>query len=529
MALEDYLRDPRLPEELRAELRAELDAHRRAGRILEERERRLAIALESASVSWWHASESTWRFWRGWYTGDDCTSPPSQAPSFTLDEVVATMHPDDVEPVMHALHEHMAGRAPLFEAEYRVRDGERWAWRFCRGKVYGRDEHGRASDVFGMAVDITPRKEAEEARRESQRRLELAVESARLTWFQFEIATGALEWDRRWLHMHDPAPAPGTAEELYRLVHPGDLARVWEVVDEYLAGNSPRLEVEYRIRTRGGAWRWHSLRGQVCERDASGAPTRIAGVTMDITPRKEAELALARANADLEELAYAVSHDIREPLHSVAAKLVRVREEAPESPCASRLLEEAQGVVARLGRMLDDLLLCARLGRAAFEPAPVSLTECLSVALDNLDTALAESGAVIEGGGLPSVMGDRTQLTLLLQNLVANAAKFRGEAVPRITVAQEPWSQPDLVLIAVHDNGMGIEPWDLARVFGMFHRGRVDDTHPGTGMGLALCRKIVDRHGGRIWAESTLGQGTVIRFTLPAVSHEPPASRRPPD
>jgi len=148
---------------------------------------------------------------------------------------------------------------------------------------------------------------------------------------------------------------------------------------------------------------------------------------------------------------------------------------------------------------------------------PVPLEKCAERALSHLRLALEESGAEVKVESLPWVKGDETQLAQLLQNLVGNAVKFRGERPPRIRVSAT--CEEDTVTVTVEDNGIGIEPQYYERIFAIFQRLHGKEEYPGTGIGLSICKKIVERHGGRIWVESTRGQGSTFRFTLAAAEH----------
>ncbi|MGZ3458437.1 MAG: sensor histidine kinase, partial [Archangium sp.] len=154
----------------------------------------------------------------------------------------------------------------------------------------------------------------------------------------------------------------------------------------------------------------------------------------------------------------------------------------------------------------------SRVGTRGKEPVPVPLEKSVERALSHLRLALEESGAEVEVEPLPWVKGDETQLTQLLQNLLGNAVKFRGERPPRIRVSAT--REGDSVTVAVEDNGIGIEAQYYERIFAIFQRLHGKEEYPGTGIGLSICKKIVERHGGRIWVESTPGQGSTFRFTL---------------
>jgi light-regulated signal transduction histidine kinase (bacteriophytochrome) len=223
---------------------------------------------------------------------------------------------------------------------------------------------------------------------------------------------------------------------------------------------------------------------------------------------------LTRSNAELEQMAYVASHDLQEPLRMVASYMQLL-----EQQYADRLDADAHEFIGfavdgakRMQTLIDDLLAYSRVGTRAKPLQPTDCAALVATALGSLRMAIEESGAQVQCGPLPVVMGDAAQLTQLFQNLIANAIKFRGRQAPRIAV----WADPDdgFWRFAVQDNGIGIAPEYFERIFVMFQRLHSRSTYPGTGIGLAICKKIVERHGGRIWVESTPGTGSTFQFTL---------------
>lgn len=224
---------------------------------------------------------------------------------------------------------------------------------------------------------------------------------------------------------------------------------------------------------------------------------------------------LARSNAELEQFAYVATHDLQEPLRSVASCVQLL-----QSHCEGQLDERSQEFIThavdgtkRMQTLISDLLEYSRISThaTAFE-----LTDCEAVlheALANLMVAIRESGAVVTHDALPIVNGDATQLTQLFQNLIGNALKFRAERPARIHLGAvlkdgEWW-------FTVADNGIGMEPKYFERIFQVFQRLHTRKAYQGTGIGLAICKKVVERHGGRIWVESQFGQGATFCFTIP--------------
>lgn len=181
---------------------------------------------------------------------------------------------------------------------------------------------------------------------------------------------------------------------------------------------------------------------------------------------------------------------------------------------AQVFLGHASAGAERMKRLIDDLLQYSRVSTRGREPQPTAVDQAVDEALQNLEAAVAESGAQITRDRLPTVMADHTQLVQLYQNLISNAIKFRGPQPPRIHLGAERDGQ--MWRLSVADNGIGIAPEQSERIFAIFQRLHGPDEYPGTGIGLAICRRIVERHGGRIWVESTEGHGATFLFTLPA-------------
>ena len=274
-------------------------------------------------------------------------------------------------------------------------------------------------------------------------------------------------------------------------------------------------------------------------RDEAGAVLGVFAAARDVTERKrvEAELAryregledlvrqrtdeveavaadLARSNKDLEQFAYVASHDLQEPLRIVAGylQLLERRYKGKLDADADDFINFAVDGASRMQALINDLLSYSRVGTRGKAPAPVDLEAVLKRATGNLQAAIEESRTVITHDPLPTIIGDATQLLQLLQNLVSNAIKFRGESPPRIHVSAR--RDGGRWLLGVKDNGIGIDPQYKDRIFVIFQRLHTREKYPGTGIGLAVCKRIVERHGGTIWVESEVGKGSTFFFTL---------------
>jgi PAS domain S-box-containing protein len=250
---------------------------------------------------------------------------------------------------------------------------------------------------------------------------------------------------------------------------------------------------------------------RTAEAIAHGVARRRAEIELDERARE-----LARSNADLEQFAYVASHDLQEPLRIVASynQLLARRYRGQLDRDADEFIAFSVDGITRMQRLISDLLAYSRVGSRPRELAPVDMERVLATALENLGHAMADAGARVTHDPLPTIEGDDGQLVQLLQNLIGNAVKFHGPAAPAVHVSaragEHEW------VFAVADNGVGIEPQYFDRIFVIFQRLHARESYPGTGIGLALCKRIVERHGGRIWVDSTSGRGSIFCFTLPA-------------
>jgi signal transduction histidine kinase len=240
------------------------------------------------------------------------------------------------------------------------------------------------------------------------------------------------------------------------------------------------------------------------------------------TAEQQAE-ELARSNSDLQQFAYVASHDLQEPLRMVASylELLARRYQGQLDAKADKYIAYAVDGATRMQTLIQDLLTLARVVTHAKPSGPTDCAAVVDQVCADLRPAIEEKGAAVTRDELPTVWADRTQLGQVFQNLISNALKFCDREAPRVHVGARG-EGADWVF-SVRDNGIGIAAEDSERIFLIFQRLHTRARYPGTGIGLAVCKKVVERHGGRIWVESQPGKGSVFFFTLPA--REPPASR----
>jgi PAS domain S-box-containing protein len=319
--------------------------------------------------------------------------------------------------------------------------------------------------------------------------------------------------------------------QVFDFFHPEDLPVVTEAFGDLLNSPNDSLRVEARFLHQEGSWR-------VIEATASNLLDHpaIQGIVVnsrDITLRKRDERRLrrqaadlARSNRELEQFAYVASHDLQEPLRMVSSylQLLARRYQYKLDGDANEFIDYAVDGAVRMKRLINDLLAYSRVGTRGNPFEPVDCNTILDQVRINLKETIHETGALVTNDELPVVVADESQLVQLLQNLIGNAIKFQGVAPPLVHVSAQRQEETAHEtnghwLFSVRDNGLGIEPQYTERIFVIFQRLHSSQDFPGTGIGLAISKRIVERHGGKIWVESEPGKGSTFFFTLPANRH----------
>ncbi|MEW6220775.1 MAG: CheR family methyltransferase [Thermodesulfobacteriota bacterium] len=385
------------------------------------------------------------------------------------------------------------------------------------------DAQGQVTGLSMVVEETTARKAAEEALRRSREDLDRAQAVGQIGSWRLDTRENTLAWsDETYRIFGVPPGTPLTYEAFLKAVHPDDREQVaaqWEAA----LGGAP-YDLEHRIVVDGRV-KWVREKAYL-ERDAGGRLLGGFGIAQDITELKEGDEALRRAvdelrrsNEDLQQFAYVASHDLQEPLRMVKGflKLLDDRYKPQLDDKARQFITYAVEGATRMSQLISDLLEFSRVASRADRLRPTDAEQVLAKALANLGSRIRKSGSVVTHDALPVVLGDATQLMQLFQNLISNAIKFRqnnGPCVVHVGVAKDgsQWR------FSVRDNGIGIAEAALERVFVIFQRLHTREQYSGTGIGLAICKKIVERHGGRIWVESRVGEGSIFFFTLPEAS-----------
>jgi PAS domain S-box-containing protein len=298
-----------------------------------------------------------------------------------------------------------------------------------------------------------------------------------------------------------------------QFIHPDDLDATVQLWKQSVETGQPFL-FEHRFRSAAGKYCWHLTRIHPM-RDAGGHISMWIGASTDIHDQKEKEQALRRANDDLQQFAYSASHDLQEPIRNVAvySEIVMRRYRDKLDSEGRMFLSFLQEGGRRLATLVDDLLAYTRASMVELKVAPVDSAAVLEDSLVSLAEAVRESHAQITHDPLPRILMGEAHLQQVFQNLIGNALKYRNSEPVRIHVSAS--ARGSMWHFSVQDNGIGIDPQYKEKIFGVFKRLHHDQKYAGTGIGLAICQRVVERYGGRIWVESQPGQGSTFFFSVP--------------
>lgn len=384
---------------------------------------------------------------------------------------------------------------------------------FVEGNTFAlRDENGKITGFVTATRDISERKQAEDELRQSRENFAKAFNSNPAAIAITRLVDGKfININPAYTRIMEYEPAEildRTAAELNIYVHPDERAQVIQQLRE----QGTVQNYELLVRTKSGETRSIVVSMEPLLYNEEEC---ILSVFIDISERKIMEMELQRSNAELEQFAYVASHDLQEPLRAVAGmvQLLQQRYQSKLDERADEYIGHAVEAATRMQSLINDLLEYSRVNRLGKSFENTATEKSLHNALANLQTAIRESNAEITHDPLPSLMVDPAQLTQLLQNLIGNGIKFRGERPLHIHIGakkiEQAWQ------FSVSDNGIGIDPKYYERIFLVFQRLHTRREYPGTGIGLALCKKIIERHNGQIWVESQPGLGSTFYFTIP--------------
>jgi|GEM_PF-2209405 len=524
-----------------------LDLGKRAGMALDNAtlyqdvilsERRFRSLVEASSHIVWRTSVSgelieEQRQWEA-FTGQ--TRAQYQAERW-LDAV----HPDDQQRVHETWKESVETHRP-YHVEYRLRRADGQYRVVLARAVLVRDEHGAPLEWVGVHQDITERHEAQQALRDREERHRALVEHAVVGFVRITPEGQILD-----VNAAAAALLGRPADELSTLnvidvTHPDDQADTARALHSMLTGERDSVTLTKRYLQPDGAVVWSSSSVSAVRNDASEVQYLVA-VLVDITERQRMEHdlrswqqqlerqvrerthALEQANQELEAFAYSVSHDLRAPVRHISGFLALARKALGNAPNgkADRYLSVAEDAAVRMDTLIDAMLTLSRTSMQPLSLGPVDLDELVERVRKDLEPAVADRTVRWDVAPLPLVLADRQMLHQVMMNLLSNAVKYTQQ---RQTAVIQVWAEegPEAWVISVRDNGAGFDPRYQKRLFGVFQRLHRADEFEGIGVGLANVRRIVQRHGGQIWAEGKPDEGALFAFTLRRFPQESPES-----
>jgi PAS domain S-box-containing protein len=453
---------------------------------------------------------------------------------YTSDEIIGKHFscfyaPEDIEQAKPQRELEIAAAEGRFEDEnWRVRkDGSRFWANVVITPL--RDSDGQLCGFSRITTDMTERQQAEAALRESEGRFRSFIEHFVRGIFmvdeQGRIVSTNPAAERMFGYRSDELVGQSVdilVPERLRGQHLAHRGRFWEAAAARPIGSGLGLLAR---RKDGGEFPVDIGLTPL----STGGDRLVAATVSDITEQERAEdqlqqtlQDLKRSNEELEQFAYVASHDLQEPLRMVGnyTQLLARRYKGKLDADADEFIAYAVDGAKRMQTLINDLLAFSRVGRRGKEFVATDAEAVLDRTLGDLGAAAAESGVIITHDPLPLVMADDVQLGQVFQNLIGNAIRFRGDQSPQVHVSAQ--RNGSGYVFSVKDNGIGIAPEYFERVFVIFQRLHGRESYPGTGIGLAVCKKIVERHGGRIWIESEPGQGTTFYFTLSAIAESTP-------
>jgi PAS domain S-box-containing protein len=512
----------------------EITEQKKAHEALEKSKYQLTIATKLAKLGYWELNIAEGVFTFNDYFYDMLETSAEEIGGYTMkgeDYAKRFLHPDDTTLVREEIIKAIETTDPNYtrHLEHRIiyPDGRvgHLAVRFFVVK----DEQGRTIRTVGANQDITDRKEAEEQLRQSKERYDTVAKATNDVIYEWDIINNVNYWGEGYETLFGHMRTSDKMETITWVnnLHPDDRDDLLARTREAFENKETSLTRELRFKCADGSYKtvFDKL---IILYDTNGKPVKIVGAMQDITERKHSEIAiqslnqqlnkrageLAASNADLEQFAYVASHDLQEPLRMVSSFLQLLQKKYNDQldDSARQYISYAVDGSDRMKQLIMDLLEYSRVGTNQDKLVKTEMNEVLTQVLETFDGKIKETSAVIKTQPMPSIKVNRTQITQLLQNLVGNALKYNTSAVPEIEIGCE--EKRDAWQFFIKDNGIGIEPKFFDKVFVIFQRLHNKKEFSGTGIGLAICKKIVEKHGGMIWIESGPEKGSTFFFTI---------------
>jgi PAS domain S-box-containing protein len=435
------------------------------------------------------------------------------------------MHPEDLEQVENNLNETFNGKEENWSQEFRIKkyNGE-YIHVIDKGLII-RDNLGVPIRMIGSTQDITFRKKAEEEIANQKQRISNVIEGTNAGTWEWNIQTGETIYNEIWANIIGYKLAelePVSIQTWQNYSHPDDFVESNSLLELHFSGKTANYEAECRMRHKNGNWIWVLDRGKVLSWTLEGKPLMMFGTHVDITEKKKREeeikianLRLQSANQELKSFASVASHDMKEPLRMISSFLVLL--EKKYTPILDekgiQYINFAVDGAKRLSVLIDDLMHYAKIG---FDPElidRIDLNSLIQEVITLKQNIINEKKALINLEPLPDVMGIKTPIKSVFLNLISNALKYQKIGRPlQITISSK--NLGDRIRVTVEDNGIGIEKEYFEKIFGLFSRLHAKTEYAGVGLGLAICKKVINQHGGEIWLESKLGEGSKFHLTL---------------
>lgn len=431
------------------------------------------------------------------------------------------------------------GESFEFEAEIVREDGRR-VWVHSVGEAKLRD--GAVVGLLGTFQDIDEKRRAEIALRTSEERLETTLVNTNVGFWDWNAKTDEAYYSPTWkTQLGYPADAPWNSFSDWRaLIHPDDLALAMRAIEAHFGGEADNYEAVFRMRAIDGVYRWIRAIGKA-HFAADGLPVQMQGIHLDISEEvrikkalednakelAKAIKALEASNEELQQFAYIASHDLQSPLRGISGFASFLKEDYYEQlgDEGREYVDHIVGGCQTMRHLINDLLAFARVDAATDRIKPVDLNDVVERVTKLQVSGSNERVVEVKSDQLPTLPADESQMTQLLDNLIGNGLKYCRADHPVVEVFAE--EQSDCWQIGVRDNGIGIASENLKKIFDIFSRLHNQREFAGTGIGLAICRKIVERHGGKIWVESEPGVGSTFLFTIAKEQDETAVSVTP--
>ena len=435
------------------------------------------------------------------------------------------IHPEDLEEVNNELREAIEGDTKIWSKEFRVKNANGEYVNVIDKGIILRNDEGQAIRIIGSTQDITSRKIAEQKIEEQNKRLSNVIEGTRAGTWEWNVQTGETIFNETWANM-----IGYTLEELQPIsiqtwinhTHFGDLEISNQALEECFAQKDGIYEVEVRMRHKNGHWIWVMDRGKVFSWTEDGKPLMMFGTHMDITEKKknEEELKsinsqLQSANLELKQFASVASHDMKEPLRMISSflQLLEKKYSHQLDDKAKQYIHFAVDGSKRLSTLIEDMISYAAIGFDSDRLVALNLNELLKEILELKREVIRDKNATIDIQNLPQVWGILSPIKTVLINLISNSLKYHPkDTPPHISIYSKVVK--DMAQITIEDQGIGIEKEYFQKIFNILERLHNQEEYSGVGIGLAVCKKIIEQHGGKIWVESIPGQGSKFHFTL---------------